>query len=280
MSVNEKMTAIADAIRERTGETEPLTLDDMAENIPNVYKSGYEQGFSEGESAGEADGYIKGNEEGYKSGYEQGKQAQYDEFWDAYQDDGDRTDYQYAFARWRSGAFRPKYDIKPGGSIAMMFAYSKLTNVAQMLEDCGVVLDTSGVTSFNDFASYSNTLTRLPEISTIGASSLNGIFYNCAVLATIDKLIFKSDGSQTWATTAFQGLPSLKNIVIEGKIGASLSLANSSKLTYVSLISIINALYDYSDTDATKTLTLHATAKAKLSDSDIAIATEKGWTIA
>ena len=36
MSVDEKMTAIADAIREKTNITEPLTLDDMAENIVSI----------------------------------------------------------------------------------------------------------------------------------------------------------------------------------------------------------------------------------------------------
>lgn len=40
MSVNEKMTAIADNIRAKTGGTEPLTLDGMAESIPEVYSAG------------------------------------------------------------------------------------------------------------------------------------------------------------------------------------------------------------------------------------------------
>ncbi len=40
MSVNEKMTAIADAIREKTGGAEPLTLDGMALAIPSVYGAG------------------------------------------------------------------------------------------------------------------------------------------------------------------------------------------------------------------------------------------------
>ena len=39
-TVNEKMTAIADAIRAKTGGTEPLTLDGMATAIPIVYKAG------------------------------------------------------------------------------------------------------------------------------------------------------------------------------------------------------------------------------------------------
>lgn len=40
MSVNSKMTAIADAIRAKTGSTDALTLDGMAAAIPNVYAAG------------------------------------------------------------------------------------------------------------------------------------------------------------------------------------------------------------------------------------------------
>ena len=42
MSVNEKMTAIADAIRSKIGGTEPLTLDGMANGVPAVYEKGVE----------------------------------------------------------------------------------------------------------------------------------------------------------------------------------------------------------------------------------------------
>lgn len=40
MSVNEKMTAIADAIRGKTGGTEPLTLDQMATEIAGIQVGG------------------------------------------------------------------------------------------------------------------------------------------------------------------------------------------------------------------------------------------------
>ena len=40
MSVNEKMTAIADAIRDKTGNTKTLTLDEMVAEIPRVYDTG------------------------------------------------------------------------------------------------------------------------------------------------------------------------------------------------------------------------------------------------
>ena len=47
MSVNAKMTAIANAIREKTGGTEPLGLDAMATEIPKVYDAGRSQAESD-----------------------------------------------------------------------------------------------------------------------------------------------------------------------------------------------------------------------------------------
>ena len=47
MSVNEKMKAIADAIRDKTKGTEALTLNDMATEIPKVYEEGYNKATEE-----------------------------------------------------------------------------------------------------------------------------------------------------------------------------------------------------------------------------------------
>ena len=49
MSVNEKMTAIANAIRGKTGGTDPLTLDQMAEAIAGIESGG--GGLPEGMNA-------------------------------------------------------------------------------------------------------------------------------------------------------------------------------------------------------------------------------------
>ena len=40
MGIDEKMTAIADAIRSKTGGEDALTLDDMASGINDVYEAG------------------------------------------------------------------------------------------------------------------------------------------------------------------------------------------------------------------------------------------------
>ena len=53
------------------------------------------------------------NQRIYDAGYNSGKQAEYDAFWDAFQDNGKPTSYSRAFsANWRSlDLFKPKYDI-------------------------------------------------------------------------------------------------------------------------------------------------------------------------
>ena len=52
MSVNEKMTAIAENIRRYSTATGLLTLDDMANGVRSVYYFGYDEGYSTGESHG------------------------------------------------------------------------------------------------------------------------------------------------------------------------------------------------------------------------------------
>lgn len=252
MSVNEKMTALADAVREKTGETALLTLDGITEGVSKAYAAGAEAG----------------------------KKSQYDEFWDNFQDYGKRTDYARAFARgWTDNTFRPKYDIKTGASIAFMFGYAtnKLTDLAENLEECGVVLDTSATTDFSEWVGYGY-IKRVPEISTVSADSLGSIFYAAWELETIDKLILREDGTQKFIGASFY-CGSLKNITIEGKIGNNVNFSAATKLTHESLESITGALYDYSETETTRTLTVGSTNLEKLSEENIATVTQKGWTL-
>jgi hypothetical protein len=77
-------------------------------------------------------------------------------------------------------------------------------------------------------------------------------------------------GSTTWA---------LEEITFEGVIGQNLSMGRCPKLTIESLRNIISCLYDYSAEGVTKTLTLHSTAKARLTADDVKAITDKGWTL-
>lgn len=177
-----------------------------------------------------------------------GKKSEYDKFWDSIQDYGNRTDYRYAFSRCAEIDFKPKYDFNFGVSF-WMFAYAK--NV-----EFDYVFDLSN------------------------ASSINNMFYDCNYLKKIKKIILKADGSQALEQIIYE-CNELEEVEFEGVIGGSnMNCATSSKLNHKSLMSIINTLKDFSGTTTTRTLTLHKNAKARLSESEIAVATQKGWSVA
>lgn len=88
-----------------------------------------------------------------------------------------------------------------------------------------------------------------------GVSAFSNAFYNCVALTTItgNPIGFKAD----------------------------LSFTNSGNLTRESIMVIINGLYDFvgHGSATTRTLHLHSSTLAKLSEDDIAIGTDKGWAI-
>lgn len=190
-----------------------------------------------------------------KTSFDIGKKAQYDEFWDAVQNFGNRTSYNGVFFQWGDSAFYPKYDLIPIGNASSMFQQIKVKNFKQRLIDCGVTLDLSKATNVNYLFSVAE-VTHVPVINTTSASSLASIFYNCRIV-DIEKLILKSDGSQTFSDS-FKWCESLVNLIIEGTIGKSgLDLRWSTKLSKASIISIINTL---STTTSGLSITLSKTA--------------------
>lgn len=208
------------------------------------------------------DGYADKVDAVYDKGVTDGKKSQYDKFWDNFQQNGKLKGYPCAFQKWDESAFYPKYDIIVGanngtvyGATASMFNEfnSKLVDkvetkepidLAQRLEDCGVILDTSRADSFT-YTFHSANVTRIPPIDTRGSSSIGYMaFFNSNNLETIDKLILKEDGSQSGNSNNFEGCLNLKNITIEGVIGKTFNIRWSTLLTKASIKSIVNALSD------------------------------------
>ena len=68
---------------------------------------------------------------------------------------------------------------------------------------------------------------------------------------------------------------------IKADLGSNTSLSTMNKLTVDSLLNLFNALYDFASEGNTDTHTciIGATNLAKLTDEQIAIATNKGWTV-
>lgn len=216
----------------------------------------------------------------YELGIKEGKQAEYDAFWDSFQDYGNRVNYERAFCGFTNETFKPKYDIKPTHLYGLFWGCQMDIDLAARLEELGVILDLSngGSGAGINYIFGSSKFTRIGKVDTRKFNNLAQTFQTCSNLVTIDKIVLKEDGSQTFTST-FAGCWNLENLLFEGKIGQDIIFNNCTKLSDESLTNIINALYDYSGTSTTKTLTLGATLLNRLSNETKVIATEKGWTL-
>ena len=100
---------------------------------------------------------------------------------------------------------------------------------------------------------------------------------NCSSLHTVEIVDVRK---ATQLGDSFSGCSSLQNVTcVEELPKCSISFNSSSKLTLDSVTNIITHLPDLSGADS-KTLALHATTKALLTESLIAEATNKNWIIA
>ena len=190
--------------------------------------------------------------------FEAGKQAEWNAYWDAYQDYGKRTGYNKAFAEkgWNDVTFKPKYDIRPSWAIVETFNNCGITDLEAILQECGIVLDTSN--NYNYSQSFASAkFTVLPEIV---FSDFAGITYetfgNCTELHTIRKINLKT-GFDCAMNDTFKGCTALENVVFDGVIPKNINMQWSTKLSKASITSIINAL---STTTSGLTVTLSATA--------------------
>lgn len=249
---NKHYSDIADAIREKTGLATQYKPEEMPTGIGNVFEAG--------------------------------KQAEYDNFWDSYQANGTRASYNYGFREWQPSFFNPKYDIVPTTAIGTFYAmFNRETNgysLKTALNNANVVLDTSKATSLSSLFGYSG-VTEVPAIDTTSLPKLDRVFEASRQLKTIDKLVLRADGSQTFANV-FINCNALQNLVIEGVIGNNdFSVQWSTKLTHDSLMSIMDALQDKSaDTSGTTwKVTIGETNLAKLTAEEISAVKKKGWVI-
>ena len=116
----------------------------------------------------------------------------------------------------------------------------------------------------------------LPGI-TFSGDSWAYTFRTCSNLTTIEIDGTADFSNVTTFNVPFYACTDLETITgtVTG-IKANISFASSPKLTRESLLVIINGL---AQVTTQKTLTLHATAKARLTADDLAIATAKNWIV-
>lgn len=202
--------------------------------------------------------------------YNAGKQAEYDRFWDAFQQNGTRTNYERAFRRWTDEIYKPKYIPKPINNIIGIFEDAVIPRIDLTNFDATEIL-TGGVSAFS--SNYIEYLEMdIPKCSTLSSS----LYYMRGL-----KTIKLHNMNQCQIGTLIQANV-LKNVEFNGTfVGTFMEMLQSSLLTYESLQNIIAAAYDYGknpDGQAHR-IGLHKDAKAKLTEADIAKLTQKGWTL-
>lgn len=180
--------------------------------------------------------------------YEAGRTQEWNDFWDIYQSRGSRRAYEHAFRGlvaegvngWDDSNFKPKYDII-ASNLAYCFQYSSITNLKQILEDCGVSL------SFSDsmiaaglyYAFEYSRITHIPELYCPTVSNMQNAFRICRDLKSIDKITVSSGCS---TLNAFLDCNALEEIRIGSVIANAWNFQWSTKLSKDSITSVINAL--------------------------------------
>ena len=224
--------------------------------------------------------------------YEAGKKSQYDEFWDAFQQNGSRRDYKYGFAGvgWRNDTLYPKYSMVVDNANYMFQQCNFNGNLKERLEECGVEMRFAGSSFSNTFVDC-NMITELPEIDASRATTLGATFQDMRSLVTLP-LILPTATRVNWNST-FNVCKSLVNLTLTGKIynrsGNALNLSWSKSLSKASIENVIECL-DTSVVDQYITLSLTAVNNAFETSEGAAdgststewanlIATRSNWTI-
>ena len=196
--------------------------------------------------------------------YDEGYSKSTSDFWDKKQRKGTLANYSYGFCgTWTNSMFYPKYNIEPTNCTGMFSTFNNnastepVMDLVQRLEECGVKLDTSKATTHASMFAYAK-ISHIGVIDTTSAAALSSVFSNARAVITIDKLILKADGSQTFSST-FTNCVGLKNVLIEGAIGTNIDFQHSP-LSTKSIVNIIEHLH----TTKSFTLTLKETAKQSM----------------
>lgn len=177
-------------------------------------------------------------------------------------------------ATWWVGAFSycnslinlPLYDMSKATDISNLFKNcEKLTQIPLFV--------TNNVKKMRNTFAFCIELTTIPLLNTEKVLDMSYCFNGCVKLASIPELNVSNVES---FTECFSNCTSLKSILMTG-MKVSFNISASTKFEESDLVTILNNL---ATVTTTKTLTMGATNLAKLTDEEKAIATGKGWTLA
>lgn len=183
---------------------------------------------------------------------------------------------------------------------------SNVTYMTEMFKDCTSLttvpqLDTSNVTYMNNMFSGCSSLTAIPQLNTSKVKGMDQMFANCSNLTTIPQLdtsSVTSAGGMFIECKNLETIPyldfhnvtlaenltyvsgentKLKDIGGFGGLKTSITcfIGNAPNVTVMSLLNIIGGLAEVEN----EQLNFGPTNLAKLTSDQIAVATNKGWTL-
>lgn len=172
---------------------------------------------------------------------------------------------------------------------------SNVNDMNNMFYNCALLqtiplLNTSKVTNMSYMFYGCSILSEIPELDTSKATNMDYMFYNCKMLNKIPKLKANSVTNLSYCFNScnelenFGGLENIGEAYLTTKSELysyyTIALNYATKLTHESLMNVINNLYDIKTAGVkTQRLTLANTNLSKLTADEIAVATNKGWTV-
>ena len=267
---------IANSVRNKTGKSEQIEVEDLPQEIDNIegdstiineldqvnqsiveQSNRLEQCFDEDFPGGD-----ELYNEIYNGAYEAGKKAEYDRFWDNFQNYGNRNVYTQAFMQnsWNDETFKPKYPFICGTTNAASYMFYNNTTTLTAI-DMPIILQ-------ND-------------------CKFSEVFNSCLILKRISSLTFNEN---TAFTNGFIRCIALEELNIKGIIAQSgFDTSWCKNLNKTSIMSIINAL-SATTTGLTVKISLTAVNNAFETSEGLAngstsaewidlVATKSNWTI-
>lgn len=253
MALIDKLKAIADKVRSYTHKSDLLTLDEMAENVTNVYDIGYADGERESNTKIDEVSGLLSNTLNEHTG------------------ETDTRTLEESVAKVEGIL----YEIGTRTCARHFYAYSSLEEIRNPL-------DYSNVTDFYSFCHQCFKLTYVGKINSGKGRDFTNGFNGDSKLVTIESIDVSSTSTVDRLSNMLKNCSSLENITFVGTIPAHLNVSACTKLTLASFHNIFEHLKNIKGTSTELTLTISEESEAMLIEAGIdleAIAEETGWTI-
>jgi len=173
--------------------------------------------------------------------------------------------------------------------------FSHITNMDYMFNGCVSLteipaINTSSATNMSGMFQGCSNLKYAPQLNTSNVENISTMFSSCVKLETVPELDgakCRNAGYMFSGCTKLKDFGGLKNYGkaflpedSRNKTSFTLNFSTSTSMTHESLMNVINNLYDIASAGVQQqTLQLGYTNKSKLTEEEIAIATNKGWQV-